>query len=210
MTGSLLSAAEGACERALESALRANIGIAAIGTLWDPATCPPEVLPFLAWGVAITHWDSTWTEAEKRAAVMAAIPYHMRKGTRAAVEEVLNRFNPLLQLVEWWQTTPPRAPHTFEVRAPSSIPADFLTPETADAIIRDVAAAKPLRSHFDFVQILEAQAGLYMAASGMAGAMYRADCTTTIDMSRDWSRLLQTDDGEPIRSEDGLDFLENE
>jgi phage tail P2-like protein len=205
---SLLTPAEGEAERVLEGALRADIDIAAVGTLWNPTTCPAEVLPFLAWGVAITHWDSAWTEAEKRAAILGAIPYHMRKGTRAAVEEVLARFNPLLQLVEWWQATPPRPPHTFEVRAPSSIPADFLTPETAEAIIRDVAAAKPLRSHFDFVQVLEAQARLFMASGAMGGSVFRHDYTTFHDTSRDWSAVLQTEDGEPVSMPDGSDFLE--
>lgn len=195
-------------ERALEQAMLSGIDLASVGTLWDPATCPAAVLPFLAWGLAITHWDSAWTEAEKRAAIAAAIPYHQIKGTRAAVEQVLARFHPLLSLTEWWETTPARDPHTFEVRAPADIGAEFLTAETASAIIRDVAAAKPLRAHFDFVQVLEAQAGLYLAAGGMAGSMYRAAATTTIDTSRDWSIVLQTEDGEPIRTEDGLDYLE--
>ncbi|SFG08459.1 phage tail protein, P2 protein I family [Novosphingobium sp. CF614] len=197
-------------ERALESAMLADIDLSAVGTLWDPATCPADVLPFLAWGLSITHWDTDWNEAEKRAAVADAIPFHKIKGTRAAVEQVLARFHPLLSLTEWWQTDPPRAPHTFEVRAPADIGATFLTPETAEAIIRDVAAAKPLRAHFDFVQVLEAQAGLYMAAGGMTGTMYRSDYTTMIDTSRDWSLVLQTEDGEPILTEDGLDYLEDE
>jgi len=198
-------------ERALEEAMRSGIDLSQVGTLWDPLTCPPEVLPFLAWGVAISHWDSAWSVAEKRAAVMAAVPFHRRKGTRAAVEEVLARFHPLLSLVEWWQANPPRAPHTFEVRASvNDISADFLTAETAAAIIRDVAAAKPLRAHFDFVQVLEAQGALYLAAGGMAGTMHRADYVATHDTSRDWSIVLQTDDGEPILTEDRSDYLEDE
>ncbi|GGZ02716.1 phage tail protein I [Novosphingobium colocasiae] len=195
-------------ERALEQAMLSGIDLSTVGTLWDPANCPAEVLPFLAWGLAISHWDSAWTEAEKRTAVAAAIPYHQVKGTRAAVEQVLARFHPLLSLTEWWETTPTRDPHTFEVRAPADIGAEFLTADTASALIRDVAAAKPLRAHFDFVQVLEAQAGLYLAAGGLAGSMYRAAATTMIDTSRDWSIVLQTEDGEPIRTEDGLDYLE--
>lgn len=206
---SLLPPNASRAERALEEAMLSGIDLAAVGTLWNPQTCPAEVLPFLAWGLAISHWDSAWTVAEKRAAVLGAIPYHQRKGTRAAVEEVLARFHPLLTLVEWWETSPPRAPHTFEVRAPAlEIGADFLTAETAEAIIRDVAAAKPLRAHFDFVQWLEAEAELYMAAGGLVGSMFRADYAATHDTSRDWTRVFQTEDGEPIRTEDAADFLE--
>lgn len=210
---SLLPPNATAAERALEAAMRSGIDLSAVGTLWNPATCPADVLPFLAWGLAISHWDADWTEAEKRAAIADAIPFHQRKGTRAAVEEILARFHPLLTIVEWWEANPRRTPHTFEVRAPAGpggIDASFLTAETAEAIIRDVAAAKPLRSHFDFVHTLEAQAALWMAGGIMVGTAHRADYAAVLDESRDWDAVLQTEDGEPIRTEDGLDFLETD
>ncbi|MBA4087367.1 MAG: phage tail protein I [Novosphingobium sp.] len=212
MTSLLPPNATGA-ERALEQAMRAGIDLSAVGTLWNPETCPPDVLPFLAWGLAISHWDSTWSEAQKRAAVAGAIPFHQIKGTHAAVEQILARFHPLLSIVEWWEANPRRSPHTFEVRAPAGpggIDASFLTNETAEAIIRDVAAAKPLRAHFDFVFSLETQATLWMAGGFMPGTTTRADYSAELDESRDWNIVLQTEDGEPIRTEDGTDFLETE
>ena len=198
-------------ERALEQAMRMQPDLSAVGTLWNPETCPADVLPFLAWGLAISHWDADWTEAEKRAAVADAIPFHQRKGTRAAAEEVLARFHPLLTIVEWWQANPRRTAHTFEVRAPAGpggIDASFLTTETAEAIIRDVAAAKPLRSHFDFVYTLEAQARIYLAGGATAGTMHRADYDAVHDTSRDWSAVFQTEDGEPVSTPDGSELLE--
>lgn len=190
-------------ERAIEAAMRAEIDLAAVGTLWNPTTCPADVLPFLAWGLSISHWNPDWSEAEKRAAVADAIPFHQRKGTRAAVEEILSRFNDLLRIVEWWEANPRAAPHTFEVRAPAAIPPEFFSPETVAAIIRDVAAAKPLRSQFTFVQELEAQAILWLGSGGMTGGMFRDDYAATYDDSRDWSIVLLTDDGEPILDDDG-------
>lgn len=190
-------------ERAIEAAMRADIDLSAVGTLWNPATCPVEVLPFLAWGLSISHWNPDWSEEQKRAAVADAIPFHQRKGTRAAVEEILARFNDLLRIVEWWEANPRAAPHTFEVRAPASIEPEFFTPETVAAIIRDVAAAKPLRSQFTFVQELEAQAIAWLGSGGMTGGMFRDDYAATYDDSRDWSIVLQTDDGEPILDDNG-------
>lgn len=208
---SLLPPNASAAERALEEAMLAGIDISTVRTITDPWTCPAELLPFLASDLAIAHWDTDWSEAEKRAAVASATAFHKRKGTREAVEEVLDRFHPELTIVEWHQANPKRAPHTFEVRAPASaIPASFLTVETADAIIADVAAAKPLRAHFDFVHSLEARAGVVMAAGGMAGSMNRADYRAEIDTSRDWTLVFQTEDGEPILTEDGADYLETE
>lgn len=206
---SLLPPNATAAERALEEAMLSGIDIHNVGDEKDPRTCPPAVLPFLAWELAISHWDTNWTVEEKRAAVMGAVPFHKIKGTRAAVEEVLARFHPLLTVTEWWQANPPRAPRTFEVRAAAlSIGADFLTAETSEAIIRDVAAAKPVTAHFDFVQTLEAEATLYMAAGGLAGSMFRSDFAASIDTSRDWHAVFQTEGGEPILTEDGFDYLE--
>lgn len=177
--------------------------------VWSPANCPAGHLPWLAWGLAITHWNTAWSIAYKRAAVADAIPYHRRKGTRQAVSEALARYHPALSIVEWHETAPRGRPHTFEVRAPvAQIPVEFFTPDTAAAIIHDVAVAKPARSHFEFVQTLEGMATLYMAAGGMAGTMHRADYAAIHDTSRDWSAVWQTEDGEPLLTEDGLDYLE--
>ncbi|HWT42806.1 MAG TPA: phage tail protein I [Sphingopyxis sp.] len=196
-------------ERALEDAMRADIDLSAIGTLWNPATCPPEILPFLAWGLAISRWDLTWTEAEKRAAVADAIPFHRRKGTRAIVREVLDRFHPLLQIVEWWESSPRGAPHTFEIRAPAAdIPATFLTPETAAAIIRDVASVKPVRSHFSFIQSLEAEATLWLASGANVATFSRTTVEAAHDDDPIWGLLLQSEDGEPL-SDDSGEFLEH-
>lgn len=204
MTASLLPPNATSAETALESAMLAEIDISAIGTLWNPATCPPDVLPFLAWALAISHWDPSWTVEEKRTATAAATAFHRIKGTRAAVEQVLARFSDLLTVVEWWEANPMRTPHTFEVRAPApDIGADFLTPETSQAIINDVAAAKSLRSHFDFVITLEAQARLWMAGGIIAGTQFRSDFTADHDTATDWSALLQTEDGEPLFAPDG-------
>lgn len=196
-------------ERAIEDAMRAGIDLSQVGSLWNPATCPAEILPFLAWGLAISHWDPEWSEAQKRAEIADAIPYHRRKGTRAAVREVLDRFEPLLQIIEWWEMSPRGIPHTFEVRAPSGeIPASFLTSETAAAIIRDVAAAKPARSHFTFIQSLEAQALGWMAGGAQLATFARTTLQAAHDDDPIWARLLQTEDGEPLTS-DGGDFLEH-
>lgn len=191
-------------ERAIEDAMRAGIDLSAVGALWDPATCPAAVLPFLAWGLAIARWDPAWTDAEKRAAIADAIPFHRRKGTRAIVREVLDRFHPLLQVVEWWESSPRGAPHTFEIHAPAAdIPASFLTADTAAAIIRDVASVKPVRSHFNFIQSLEAEARFWMAAGGSLATFQRFELAADHDADPLWALLLQTEDGEPIYAEDG-------
>lgn len=195
--------------RAIETAMRADIDYSTLETMLDPAACPAEVLPFLGWGWAISHWDTNWSEAEKRAAVAGAVAFHKIKGSRAAVEQVLARFHPLLRILEWWETTPRGRPHSFQIRADiAEVPTSFLTADVAEAIIRDVAAAKPLRAHFDFVQSLSAQLSIYLATAGMTGTLARADYDAVRDTSRDWALVLQTENGEPIRDGAGPDYLE--
>ncbi len=195
-------------ELALEAAMRADIDIGQVGNLWNPQTCPAELLPFLAWGLAIARWDPEWTEAERRAAIMDAIPFHRRKGTRAIVREVLDRFNPLLEIVEWWQANPRQPVHTFEVRMPANlIPPSFLSAETAAAIIRDVASVKPARSHFTFVQYLEAQAIGWLSGAALTATAIRFDLAAAHDPDPRWDNYLQTENGEPILTE-AADFME--
>lgn len=206
----VLPPASTALEKALEQvAARLTDLPAPVRDVWSPTTCPVSHLPWLGWGVAISHWKTSWSEETRRAAIADAIPYHRRKGSRAAVEEVLARYHPSLSIVEWHQTSPQRDPYTFEVRAPASdVPASFLTPEVADAIIADVAIAKPARAHFNFVQSLDTRLSVYLGASGTTGVMSRADYSAEHDTSRDWNLILQTEDGEPIRAESGDDYLE--
>ncbi len=195
-------------ERALEAAMRAEIDISQVGNLWHPDACPAELLPFLAWGLAIARWDPEWTEAERRAAIWDAIPFHQRKGTRAIVREVLDRFNPLLELVEWFEANPPQEPYTFEVRmAANLIPPSFLSAETAAAIIRDVASVKPARAHFTFVQYLEAQAIAWLSGGAMTATALRLDLAAAHDPDPRWDNYLQSEVGAPLLAENG-EFLE--
>lgn len=207
---SILPPGSTSLEKALEQvAARLTDIPTPIRSVWSPADCPVSHLPWLAWGLAISHWKTAWPVEYKRAAIADAISYHRRKGTRSAVEEVLALHHPSFHIVEWHQANPPRAPHTFEVRAPAGeIPTSFLTIAKTEEIIADVAVAKPARAHFDFVQTLEVQGSLFMAAGGLAGSMFRSDFATDIDTSRDWSAVWQTEDGEPILTEDGLEYLE--
>jgi phage tail P2-like protein len=58
-------------------------------TLWNPMTCPPELLPHLAWSLSADEWDATWPENTQRS-YLAAWPQIVRKkGLLVAVERAL-------------------------------------------------------------------------------------------------------------------------
>ena len=178
--------------------------------LWNPATCPVALLPFLAWGVSIDFWDTNWTEQEKRDAVAGAIDAQRRKGTRASLREVLDRFDPLIGLVEWFEDRSTLEPHTFrlELPGPAESAVDYDEALIA-ALLRDIAAVKPLRSHMLAVHRLRAQAQVGLLGAASAGNFIRLDAAADKASASDpvWSTYLQTEKGEPLTDESG-NFLE--
>lgn len=77
-------------ERALAdvSARISNIPVP-IASIWNAATCPEPMLPWLASSLSVDVWDDTWPEAMKRETVAAALEINSTKGTAASVMTAL-------------------------------------------------------------------------------------------------------------------------
>ncbi len=156
-------------ERALAQTMAARLGAldAPLRDLWNPATCPVDLLPWLAWSVAVDNWDSTWPEWLKRARITAAIAIHRAKGTQQAVYDVVNAYGGNVHMSIWWQTLPLGAPFTFELWI-SLGAIDGLAPgsDFIDGLIADVTRAKGARDTFTFTisQNAIGAVGLFAAA----------------------------------------------
>ena len=177
-----------------------------IRQLWAPATCPAHFLPWLAWGLSIDFWDTAWSEAQKRAAIADAIEQQRRKGTPASLRAVLDRFDPMIAMVEWFEDPDTLEPHTFRLELPLAAQSAVEYDEAlVAALLRDIAAVKPLRSHMQVVHGLVAQANAWLLGAGQAAGLVRLDGAADLDAATDpfWASLLQTEDGEPILAEDG-------
>lgn len=181
-----------------------------IRDVWSPATCPIALLPWLAWGLSIDLWDSNWSEAQKRAAVADAIAFQRRKGTPASLRVVLDRFDPLIGLVEWFEDRANLDPYTFRLELPTLLESTVTFDENMVAqILRDIAQVKPVRAHMSAVFRLRAEARAWILSAAQLGGMTRvegqADMTTALEPQ--WLDYLQTAHGEPILTGIG-DFLE--
>lgn len=53
----------------------------AVRDIWNPATCPSALLPWLAWALAVDEWHESWSEADKRSVIADAIQVHRHRGT---------------------------------------------------------------------------------------------------------------------------------
>jgi phage tail P2-like protein len=87
---SLLSPGTTALERDFEASV-ARIGDVPVPLtqLWDPASCPLALLPWLAWALSVDEWDSAWPESVKRQVVARSAEMHRKKGTPWAVRAAL-------------------------------------------------------------------------------------------------------------------------
>ncbi len=176
---SLLPPTSTALERALEQATAriSGIDVDLPRRLWDPWTCPADMLPWLAWGLSMDSWDNRWPEAVRRQRVASAIAIQRRKGTAQSVFDVVDSFGGALVLKEWWQYDPPAQPHSFTITLTvgnglGPLPADYI-----DDIIAEVTRTKPVRSHFTFTQGLEATGGIRLAAVARPALLTRLSAT---------------------------------
>ena len=118
--------------------------------LWDPATCPADLLPWLAWTFSVDRWRSTWPEATKRSVIAAAMDVHRRKGTVASVRKAVEALGTVLVVKEWWEYA--GAPYTARIEAYTDDVADDgtgLTPEVIEDLLAIIQYTAPVRVHFD-------------------------------------------------------------
>jgi phage tail P2-like protein len=155
-------------ELALARTMAAQIGALPVPLrdLWNPASCPVPLLPWLAGTVGVDGWDGTWPETVQRARIAAAIMINRHKGTLGAVQNVIAAYGGTVQMTRWDQTEPPGVPFSFALAV--ALGAQGGVPPTAafiDGLIADVTRAKGARDTFTFTVALNA-----IGAIGLFGA----------------------------------------
>lgn len=68
---------------------------------WNAATCPLNVLPWLAGAMGVEEWNSAWPEAYQRDVVATARGIRRKKGTPGAIRRALTALgHPNAELIE--------------------------------------------------------------------------------------------------------------
>jgi phage tail P2-like protein len=119
--------------------------------LWNPATCPAPLLPYLAWAFSVDRWDEKWPENAKRAVIQAAKYIHSHKGTIGAIRRVVEPLGYLINVTEWWQTND--APGTF--RLDIGVLESGITEEMYYEMERLIADAKAASRHLTGLNIIQ-------------------------------------------------------
>ncbi|CAI1078121.1 phage tail protein I [Serratia entomophila] len=134
--------------------------------LWNPATCPLNLLPYLAWAFSVDHWDDNWQEDTKRNVVTSAFYIHRHKGTIGAVRRVVEPLGYLIAVREWWENNEP--PGTF--RLDIGVLETGITEEMYLEMERMIADAKPLSRHLIGLTITQDVPGvIYTGAAVIDG-----------------------------------------
>jgi phage tail P2-like protein len=173
---SLLPPNASALEQALEQAVQLPALPVPLRALWNPATCPVDLLPWLAWALSVDDWDATWPEAVKRSVIATAIAVQRRKGVIGAVRQAVASFGGAISLKEWFEYSPAGDRGTFDLVLALTGLDGAPSAEFVDAVIRAIERTKPLSRHFTFTLALDlaAQIGLICVARPTVYA--RLDC----------------------------------
>ena len=136
--------------------------------LWNPDTCPVELLPYLAWAFSVDRWSPAWPESAKRAAIRAAYFIHSRKGTIGALRRVVEPLGYLIEVRQWWQEVPLGVPGTFRLLI------GVLDTGIDEAMYQELTFliddAKPLSRHLIGLAIgLEVRGRTYVGAAAVDG-----------------------------------------
>ena len=146
--------------------------------MWNPQTCPTQLLPWLAWAFSVDEWDTTWTEVQKRATIATSYSVHRRKGTIGAVRRALGALDLDIDIIEWFQETPKGDPHTFRIAV--SAAQDEAPMEKLLKLLAVLNSAKNLRSHLRSIDVsVLSSAELYTASATLIGN----------EITVDWPRL---------------------
>ncbi|SFJ78724.1 phage tail protein, P2 protein I family [Paraburkholderia megapolitana] len=144
-----------------------------LADLMNPDTIPLALLPWLAWHLGVDTWKDYWPEQVKRARVKAAIPIARKRGTAAAVRDVVATFGANIAMREWFELEPPGVRGTFEIVM--TVSSRDGTPATAAYvadIIAEIDRVKRASAHYTFTQGLSMQ-GTQRVAAAVRPALYR-------------------------------------
>jgi len=136
--------------------------------LYNPDTCPANLLYLLAWAWSVDRWDDQWPEAVKRSVIRSSFYVHAHKGTIGALRRVVEPFGYLIEVVEWWQTVPQGVPGTFSLKV--GVADEGISEETYQELTALIDDARPISRHMVGLAIsLETAGSLYLAASASDG-----------------------------------------
>lgn len=166
-----------ALERDIEATLSriSEIDVSPASDIWDPETCPQELLPWLAWAEGVDEWSSLWSVAVQRTVIGAQRAIRRYRGTKRAVVEAITALSGSAELKEWFEHAPVKPVHTFEIIISGGD--GYIESELQDSMIRAIDRNKPVRSHYTLGVGLTAAGTVNFAGVAMVATYKRMEFT---------------------------------
>ena len=145
-------------EVAMETAMKEGQGISdlVIRHLWNPDTCPIDVLPWLAWALSVDKWDENWSTEVKRNVVRSSVEVHRKKGTLFAIKQAVRAVYSDSDIIEWFEYG--GQPYHFMISVDIGNGQGFSYDLAND--VRAVAlSAKNVRSKLEALKVIMSQVG---------------------------------------------------
>lgn len=126
-----------------------------IADLINPARCPENFLPYLAWAFSVDRWEDNWNETTKREAIKEAFTIHKKKGTVKAVRRIVESLGYQFEIREWFNEKREREPGTFRLFV--ELKESGFSPELYEELTRLIEDAKPVSRHITELAISSTQ-----------------------------------------------------
>lgn len=150
-----------------------NIPVA-IRDVWNPDTCPLELLPWLAWALSIDSWKDYWPESVKRARLRSAVAISRRKGTRQSLNDVVASFDVEMELDE---VSANLAPFQFNVKIDVNNVGAQNAEFTKD-VLEEISRTKRSSSYFELQQQIKITAPIAITGRVRVARFIRFSATT--------------------------------
>ena len=164
-----------------------------IATVLDPANCPAQLLPWLAWQRAVGEWNPAWSEATKREVIARNYKVLAHRGTRASVvQAILAQGFANVQHECWFEYG--GQPYRFRLTVLLTGDETW-TQDDTDRLIRTVLGNKSVRSKLEALRIDRdaAPAAVSLAAALLIDSdVYYVEPTGELETAPATTRLAAT------------------
>jgi len=145
-----------------------NLPAGEITRLWQPQSCPLQLLPWLAWANGVRNWDDNWPESTQRGVIANSFEVHSYQGTRYAIEKALEPLKLNSHIREWFEVEPNTAPGTFAIEV--DVSAQGITPVLIEQIHDSVSSNKRGSAHYSLSLNLTAKVSPLLAMAQLGSS----------------------------------------
>lgn len=122
-----------------------------INDLYSPQRIPGELIPFMAWSVALNDYSEDWSDAVKRSLIENSYELHAHKGTKWAMVHALELIGIKADFSEWYQYG--GLPYHFSIVLNGDEQSQQLTEQFFYDLFRTVYDKKNARSWLNTLEI---------------------------------------------------------